>query len=410
MAKSMTILCVPCMAKVVARHDGVGWWLTMSRDPIVSRRAVLAAAGVSSLVAMAGCTSKSTGADGDPSTAPSGSATSGPGVTDVVTGLQAPWSVVWADGAALISQRDDAHIRQLVDGRLRDVFTVPGVKHGGEGGLLGMAVSGGWLVVYFTAEDETNQVVRYRWSRRGGSVRLSGRQQILDGIPAGVVHNGGRVEFGPDGKLYISTGDSTRRELAQDRSSLAGKILRMEPDGAVPDDNPFSGSRVWSMGHRNVQGMAWAADRTMFAVEFGENTWDELNVIVPGDNYGWPVYEGRAKTDFDTSLVPHDTQSARYRNPVQQWPTSEASPSGMAILGNTIYIAALGGQRLIVVPVARPSTSKQYFVRTYGRLRDVVVAPDKSLWVLTNNTDTRGDPRPGDDRILRVDPEQLTTT
>ncbi|HWC24494.1 MAG TPA: PQQ-dependent sugar dehydrogenase [Flexivirga sp.] len=326
-------------------------------------------------------------------------------MTDVVTGLAAPWSVVWVDGIPLISQRDDAHIRQLADGELRDVLTVPGVKHGGEGGLLGMAVRDGWLVVYYTADDDTNHVARYPCSARGGRVRLTGRQQLLDGIPAGVVHNGGRVEFGPDGKLYVSTGDSTKRELAQDRGSLAGKILRMEPDGRVPEDNPFPNSRVWSMGHRNVQGMAWAADHTMFAVEFGENTWDELNGIVPGGNYGWPLYEGRSKTGFDTSLVPHDTQPAKYRNPVQQWPTSEASPSGMAILGGTIYIAALGGQRLITVPVAHPTTSKEFFVRTYGRLRDVVVAPDKSLWVLTNNTDTRGDPRPGDDRILRVAPD-----
>lgn len=360
-----------------------------------SRRAVVGLLGGAAIAsALGACSSKSTGTSGDSPPRSAGTSASQPGVTDVVTGLAAPWSVVWVDGAPLISQRDDAHIRQLVDGKLRDVLTVPGVKHGGEGGLLGMAVSGDRLVVYYTAEDDTNHVVRYRCSSAGGRVRLTGRQQILDGIPAGAVHNGGRVEFGPDGKLYVSTGDSTRRELAQDRKSLAGKILRLEPDGSVPADNPFAGSRVWSMGHRNVQGMAWAADRTMFAVEFGENTWDELNVIVPGGNYGWPVHEGRAN-------------DAKFRNPVQQWPTSEASPSGMAILGDRIYIAALGGQRLIVVPVAHPSTSKELFVRTYGRLWDVVVAPDKSLWVLTNNTDTRGDPRPGDDRILRVAPDTL---
>lgn len=339
------------------------------------------------------CTSDSRG---DRAASGSDESSSGrPGVRDIVTGLQAPWSVVWVDGAPLISQRDDARIRQLVDGRLREVLTVPGVKHGGEGGLLGMAVHGGRLVVYYTGEDDANHVVRYRCERRAGTVRLTGGQRVLDGIPAGVVHNGGRVEFGPDGKLYISTGDSTERELAQDRRSLAGKILRVEPDGRVPADNPFPRSPVWSMGHRNVQGMAWAADGTMFAVEFGENTWDELNVIVRGGNYGWPVHEGRAN-------------DPAYRNPVQQWPTADASPSGMAILHDTIYIAALGGERLIVVPVRRPSTSREYLVHTYGRLRDVVVAPDGSLWVLTNNTDTRGSPRPGDDRILRVDPRKLS--
>ncbi len=377
----------------------------MESNRTLGRRTLVAGLGAWAVAAaVAGC---------DPSGSSGRNAPPGPTITeysavsDVVTGLAAPWSVVWVDGIPLISQRDDAHIRQLVDGKLREVLTVSGVKHGGEGGLLGMAVRDGRLAVYYTGEDDANHVVRYRCSSSGGRVRLTGRQQLLDGIPAGAVHNGGRVEFGPDGKLYVSTGDSTRRELAQDRSSLAGKILRMEPGGGVPTDNPFGGSRVWSMGHRNVQGMAWSADRTMFAVEFGENTWDELNVIVPGGNYGWPVYEGRARTDFDTSLVPHDTQSATYRNPVQQWPTAEASPSGMAILGDTIYIAALGGQRLIAVPAAHPSTSKEFFVRTYGRLRDVVVAPDKSLWVLTNNTDTRGDPRPGDDRILRVDPASV---
>lgn len=375
----------------------------MNRTP--GRRMVLSVLGASvAAAAVSGC-------DGN---APSpGVSRRGPAITeasavsDVITGLAAPWSVVWVDGIPLISQRDDAHIRQLVDGKLRDVLTVPDVQHGGEGGLLGMAVRDGWLVVYYTGEDEANHVVRYRCSRSGSQVRLTGRQQILDGIPAGAVHNGGRVEFGPDGDLYVSTGDSTRRELAQDAASSAGKILRMKPDGAVPDDNPFPSSRVWSMGHRNVQGMAWAADRTMFAVEFGENEWDELNVIVPGGNYGWPVREGRSRTSFDTSLVPRGAGPATYRSPVQQWPTSEASPSGMAILGDMIYIAALGGQRLIVVPVAHPSTSKPFFVRNYGRLRDVVVAPDKSLWVLTNNTDTRGDPRPGDDRILRVAPNAL---
>ncbi|MBB2893156.1 glucose/arabinose dehydrogenase [Flexivirga oryzae] len=371
----------------------------MRPDPGPTRRTVLTLLGaVTGTAAVGACATGSAQQAPDSVRAGTGRSTAERptgGVRDVITGLTAPWSVVWAGGAPLISQRDDARIRQLVDGELRAVFTVPGVRHGGEGGLLGMAVRGDWLTVYYTGSDDANHVARWRWSKRSGTVRLTGRQQILDGIPAGVVHDGGRVEFGPDGKLYVSVGDTTQRELAQDRGSLAGKILRMEPDGSVPSDNPFPGSRVWSMGHRNVQGMAWAADRTMFAVEFGENTWDELNVIVPGGNYGWPVHEGRA-------------DDPKYRNPVQQWPTGEASPSGMAIRGDTIYIACLRGERLRAVPVPEPSTSKSYFVGTYGRLRDVEVAPDGSLWVLTNNTDGRGDPKPGDDRILRVDPATLS--
>lgn len=360
-----------------------------------SRRSVLTAllGGAGLAGAVGACTSESTGTVGHSSTGQE-SAAGRSVATDVVTGLKAPWSIVWVDGAPLVSQRDDARIRQLVDGELREVVTVPGVEHGGEGGLLGMAVRGDQLVVYCTGADETNRVVRYRCEKRSGRVRLSGRQQILGGIPAGAVHNGGRVEFGPDGHLFVSTGDSTQRELAQDRKSLAGKILRLTVDGRIPEGNPIPRSPVWSMGHRNVQGMAWSADGTMFAVEFGENTWDELNVIVRGGNYGWPVHEGKAG-------------DSAYRNPVQQWPTSDAGPSGMAILDDTIYIAALGGERLISVPVRHPSTSRQHLVHAYGRLRDVAVAPDKSLWVLTNNTDTRGNPRPGDDRILRIDPTSL---
>lgn len=165
----------------------------------------------------------------------------------------------------------------------------------------------------------------------------------------------------------------------------------MTPEGKAPSDNPLPGSLVYSYGHRNPQGIAWAPDGTMYASEFGQDTWDELNVIKPGGNYGWPIAEGVAHRQ---GLI----------DPVQQWRPSDASPSGMAILDGQIYIANLRGARLRQVPLDQPATSADLLAGEYGRLRDVAAAPDGSLWVLTNNTDGRGEPGPDDDRILRVEP------
>ncbi|WP_265445300.1 PQQ-dependent sugar dehydrogenase [Flexivirga meconopsidis] len=361
-----------------------------------TRRAAVAAGAASVVGLLAACSGGSGGSAGASSR--SGASSSGTvpqtAVTDVATGLRAPWSVVWAGAAPLLSQRDDARILQLDGDRTREVATVPGVGHGGEGGLLGMAVRDDRLTVYYTGTDDANHVVSYAISKSGSQVRLGDRKVVLERLPAAGIHNGGRIAFGPDGMLYVAVGDTSDQQAAQDRTKPAGKILRVTPTGQVPPDNPFPGSPVWSLGHRNVQGMAWAADRTMFAAEFGANAWDELNVIRRGANYGWPVHEGRAS-------------DPPYVDPVQQWPTSQASPSGIAITGGTIYIACLGGRRLRAVPVASPGTGREYFVGRYGRLRDVAVAPDGALWVLTNNTDGRGAPNPGDDRILRVEPSAL---
>jgi glucose/arabinose dehydrogenase len=189
--------------------------------------------------------------------------------------------------------------------------------------------------------------------------------------------------------LYAATGDAGTSSRSQNLSSLSGKILRMTAEGRVPADNPFSGSYVYSYGHRNVQGLAWASDGSMYASEFGQNTWDELNQIKAGGNYGWPDVEGKAG-------------NSKYTDPLQQWATADASPSGIAISGGNIYIANLRGERLRKVPLAATSTATEFYVKEYGRLRDVVVAPDGRLYVLTNNTDGRGTPKAGDDRVLSV--------
>ncbi len=330
-------------------------------------------------------------------------------VAVVAEGLSVPWSVAFVAGddpgsaefLALVSERDSARILELGGGAdssssTREVATIDGVTPRGEGGLLGIAVHEGYLYAYFTAASG-NRVERFALSGEPGSLTLGDPEVVIEGIPAAGNHNGGRIAFGPDGMLYVTAGDAGDPQSAQDPDSLAGKILRLTPEGDVPTDNPRPGSPVFTLGHRNPQGIAWADEEIMLASEFGQNTWDELNVIEAGSDYGWPEVEGVG-------------DEAGFVNPVQQWATSEASPSGIAIAGETgshqiLFIANLRGERLRAVPLDDLGASTEYFVGEYGRLRDVVVAPDGALWVLTNNTDGRGSPRDGDDRILRIELE-----
>jgi glucose/arabinose dehydrogenase len=317
----------------------------------------------------------------------------------VVTGLASPWSILRIrlsddddDTITLISERDTGDVQQLMpDGSLQLIGTIPGVVHSGEGGLLGLEyLDDGdtqWLYAYFTAESD-NRIVRIPF---GDELGISSQPEvILSGLAKAGNHDGGRIAFGPDGMLYATVGDAGTPDRAQDPSSLNGKILRMTPTGDVPADNP-SGTLVYSMGHRNPQGLAWDGDGQLWAAEFGQDTWDEFNRIEPGGNYGWPVVEGQAGDD-------------RFIDPVLQWATDDASPSGLAWIDGTFFMAALKGQRLwaIYVDDAGSASAVEWYTGVYGRLRDVTEGPDGSLWVLTNNTDGRGDPRDGDDRILQV--------
>jgi glucose/arabinose dehydrogenase len=352
------------------------------------RRTGPAAALVAVVVAsvLAACTSP-----GPTPTPGVATASSGPAPRTVASGLDAPWSVVFVGGTPLVAERDSARIVELTaDGSTREVGVVAGVRPGGEAGLLGLAVDGrDRLYVYSTAEDG-NRVQRYDVSGQAGALALGEPTTVIEGMPAARHHDGGRLALGPDGMLYVTVGDAGRREQAQDLQSLAGKILRLTPDGDVPADNPFRASPVWSYGHRNPQGLAWDDRGTMYATEFGQDTWDELNVITPGGNYGWPVVEGVAGREGFT-------------DPVQQWAPDEASPSGMTHLDGTLYLANLRGSRLRAVPVADLGASTDLHTGEFGRLRDVTVAPDGRLWFVTSNTDGRGTPGPEDDRVLSVD-------
>ena len=317
----------------------------------------------------------------------------------LATNLSVPWGLAFLpDGGALVTQRDKGTIvRVTAQGQVTDSGKVAGVAAGGEGGLLGIAVSPDftsdrYVYAYYTSASD-NRIVRMKWTDSGqvdGSAK--GQQVVLKGIPKGAVHNGGRLAFGPDGMLYASTGETGQGSEAQDKKSLGGKILRMTPDGKPAKGNPF-GTLVWSYGHRNVQGMAWDAKGRMYATEFGQDKLDEINRIEPGKNYGWPEVEGKGG-------------GGKYVNPLVTWPTNEASPSGLAYAGGTLFAAALQGQRLWTIPVSGSGSlgkPKAILTAQYGRLRTVVPAPDnKSLWVTTSNRDGRGEPRPGDDKVIMI--------
>jgi glucose/arabinose dehydrogenase len=219
---------------------------------------------------------------------------------------------------------------------------------------------------------------------------LGAPKTILPGIPTSLHHHGGRLLFDPQGRLYVSAGDAEQRELAQDKGSLAGKIMRIDQDGKAAAGNPFD-NRTWTYGHRNVEGLSFDSAGRLWASEFGDKTADELNLIKRGGNYGWPNVEGRS-------------DDADYVNPKVTWATSDCSPSGIAITRSTAFLGALQGQCLFAVPLdgTHAGKPKAHFAGKYGRVRGVTVAPDGALWVSTSNTDGRNNPAKDDDRILRV--------
>ena len=337
----------------------------------------------------------------DKSTRPGGASVERVEVSTLATNLEVPWSFAFLpDGDALVTERDSGRLlRVSPSGDVKELQTLP-EGGSGEGGLLGVAVSpyyrqDRYVYAYYTTEKD-NRVVRFRIGEEP--------EPLLTGIPVNSYHDGGRIEFGPDGMLYISTGDAGDSSNSQDRNSLGGKILRIEPDGSIPKDNPFPGNPVYSYGHRNVEGLTWDAEGQLYASELGEHTWDEVNRIEAGDNYGWPEVEGKGGEDQG------------YVDPITVWPTSEASPSGAEILvGGAIpqwegdlFVTALKGQRLWRLELddrGEVTGREKLLDGEVGRVRDVVQAPDGSLWVSTSNRDSYGTPvSEQDDRILRLAP------
>ncbi|MET8807078.1 PQQ-dependent sugar dehydrogenase [Streptomyces sp. NPDC004546] len=318
-------------------------------------------------------------------------------IATLSTGWTIPWGTYWMpDGqSALVTERDDFRVWKLTkSGTRTQVGTVPNaVTTNGEGGLLGVAVDPRWetdhFVYFMHTASEGNRVVRMTYD----GTKLGDYKVLLQGIKKNRYHNGGRLAFGPDGYLYVSTGEAQQPDLAQDKNSLNGKILRMTTDGKPAPGNPF-GTYVYSYGHRNPQGLAFDRNGRLWEAEFGNSSKDELNLIKPGANYGWPTCEGSCDV-------------AGMTNPKATWNVSEASPSGIAIVRNVIYMASLRGERLWRVPINGDTesvgTSSAYYVGTYGRLRTVTKVPGADqLWLSTTNCDNNGGAADGSDKIFKL--------
>ncbi len=329
-------------------------------------------------------------------------------VTIIAQNLDTPWSLVFLpDNTVLITERPGRvrHIDAKGNLETTPVATLSQVKEIGEGGLLGMTLSpdfasNHFIYFYYTYKDSgsgntLNRVVRMDYS----DGKLSNEKILVDAIPGASNHNGGRIKFGSDKLLYIGTGDGEVPSHAQDTNSLAGKILRVTENGDPASGNPFN-NRVYSYGHRNVQGLAWNKDGQLFATEHGpsglQSCCDEVNKIELGKNYGWPIIQ--------------DTQTKEGMvTPIKSSGKDTWAPSGMAYLNNSLYFAGLRGQTLYKATLQGNSIVdfKEYLKGEYGRLRDVVVGPDGMLYITTSNQDGRGTPKAGDDKILRIDAQNL---
>jgi len=328
-------------------------------------------------------------------------------VETVVTGLEIPWSLNFApDGRLFVTERP-GRVRIVTPGGSSELaLTVDDVYVEGEAGLLGLALDpqfaqNRFVYIHYTAAipgNAVNRIVRYREVNS----RLGERVVLLDNIPAGNIHDGGRLRFGPDGLLYATAGDAAIPDFAQDAASLGGKVLRLNRDGSVPSDNRFS-SPVYTYGHRNPQGLDWhPATGDLWAVEHGQIGNDEVNAIRPGLNFGWPRIEGAA------TLPGMETPAAFYNPAVAPSGASFYRGQRLPQFVNNLFVATLRGTallRLTVDNTSRRVTSEERLLEgSYGRLRDVISGPDGYLYFCTNNRDGRGSPMSGDDRVLRIVP------
>lgn len=315
-------------------------------------------------------------------------------IDTVVSGLKAPWGLGFLPGgAAIVTERDSRRVLVIENGQAREIGTIDEASPREEAGLLGVAVSPDFdkdsTLFFYVSTAEDNRVVRASYD--GDS--LGPTKPVLTGIPNGFIHDGGRLAFGPDGFLYVSTGETGDESLSQDQDSLGGKILRITTAGKPAPGNPDPASPIWSSGHRNVQGLAFDETGQLWASEFGAQSFDELNRIDKGGNYGWPQVEG-------------DGGAPPFVDPQVVWQTKDASPSGLAYADGHLWMASLRGERLwrVTLDDNRAEEPKDFFVGEYGRLRTVALAPDGNLWLTTSNTDGRGEPKSGDDQILVVAP------
>lgn len=314
----------------------------------------------------------------------------------IAQNLNIPWEVAFLPtGEILVTERPGTLL--LIKNRQK--ISIEGVAHVGEGGLLGLAihpdfVNNHLIYLYLTTETSqglTNRVERYKLEGN----QLSEQKVILQGIAGASNHDGGRIAFGPDGYLYITTGDAQNSESSQDINSLNGKILRVKDDGSIPSDNPL-GNAVYSLGHRNSQGLAWDDRGRLWATEHGrsgiQSGLDELNFIEKGKNYGWPIIQGDQTREGMVSPVIQSGSSATW------------APAAAAFYDGSIFFGGLRGEALFEYKIAEKSL-KEYLQGQFGRIRAVVFGPDGYLYLTTSNTDGRGNPKEGDDKLIKVNPK-----
>lgn len=321
----------------------------------------------------------------------------------VAENLDVPWGIEFLpNGDMLVTERPGTLLRmEQGEDSFTERYQVEGVEHRGEGGLLGVTrhpnyTENNWIYLYMTTQQEgedllQNRVVRYTLE----GDQLTNATTIIDELPGAQYHDGGRIDFGPDGKLYVTAGDATNPDWAQKRHKLAGKILKTNPNGSIPENNPFR-NEIHSYGHRNPQGLAWV-DGQLWATEHGDTQNDELNKIHSGLNYGWPEIEGDETHNHmqEPEIYSEDTTWA---------------PAGAAYTDGSIFFAGLRGETLYEAEIQDGNLTglNKHLEGEYGRLRAVELGPEGDLYISTSNTDGRGSPDSSDDKIIRVDPDNLT--
>lgn len=325
-----------------------------------------------------------------------------PRLSTVAENLQVPWALVFLPDSSILFTERPGRVR-LIDnkGNLNPtpIAVIDDVLSAGEGGLMGITIhpnfsDNHFLYLYYTYANNNNQTLNRVVEFKFENNTLSNKSVIVDAIPGALFHNGGRIKFGPDGFLYITTGDSQNPSLAQDKNSLAGKILRVTDTGKPAPDNPY-GTEVLSFGHRNSQGITWDSQGKLWATEHGASALDEINIIKIGKNYGWPVISG-------------DQNQQGLETPIINSGSDTWAPSGAAYLNNSIFFAGLRGQALYEAVIdGAKITLKEHLKGELGRIREVIVGPDNLLYITTSNRDGRGIPKTNDDQIIRVNPNKL---
>jgi aldose sugar dehydrogenase len=338
-----------------------------------------------------------------PSSTPTEQGVSKPEKVEVIAqNLEIPWSMAFLPNGDLLFTERAGSLKVISNRNVRTISEIEDVRHIGEGGLMGVEVhpdfeQNNFIYIMLTYQgngnNTLNRVVRYKLANNS----LSDRRVIMDNIPGGINHNGGRIKFGPDKFLYVATGDSGEPSLAQDRNSLAGKILRITDNGRAAPGNPFR-TEVYSYGHRNPQGLAWDTDGRLWSTEHGRSAptgYDEVNIIIAGKNYGWPEIQG-------------DQKRSGMESPLAQSGNDTWAPAGAAFYQDKYFFTGLRGRSLYELTTENGNAViTRHFNDEFGRIRDVILGNDGLLYIATSNLDGRGTPKENDDKIIRIDPSQL---